>query len=101
MKLKISTPEEKKIESELADHHQDADNTYIEKRNGKNMAKDDEIMRCYTFDLQQCLPTPMLNTSVAFYKSHLWTYNLTMHEASTGNVTCYMWHEAEGTPHGM
>lgn len=96
MKLKVSTEEEKtEIDEEMKKHHEEADKAYEMKRRDKERCKID-TSRCYTFDLQQCLPTPLVNSSVSFYKRQLWTYNLTMHETTQSKVRCYMWHEAEG-----
>lgn len=44
--------------------------------------------------MQQCLPTPFLRSSVSVYKTPLWTFNLTVHDCSTNEPFCYMWHEA-------
>ncbi|CAH2100834.1 unnamed protein product [Euphydryas editha] len=45
-------------------------------------------------DLQQCLATPYLNTSVEFNKRKLWTFNFTVRNRNTGKTSCFMWHEA-------
>ncbi|KAJ4451537.1 hypothetical protein ANN_03002 [Periplaneta americana] len=43
---------------------------------------------------------PLFSIHVAFYKRHLWTFNLTMHETECEDVKCLMWHEAEGGREG-
>lgn len=98
MKLAVCENEEerKEIEKEKNTHHLDADKAYKQKDSDKELAKADPTTKVFTFDLQQCLPTPFVNSSVSFYKRQLWTYNLTIHDLGTGEVTCYMWHEAEG-----
>uniref|UniRef100_A0A6P7G1E7 Nuclear receptor coactivator 7-like n=1 Tax=Diabrotica virgifera virgifera TaxID=50390 RepID=A0A6P7G1E7_DIAVI len=96
-KLKVTKSEgdKTKIKDEISIHHTAADNAYVMKSNDTEKAKCDSTFRCLTFDLQQCLATPYVNSSVAFYKRQLWTYNLTIHENGEGSVACYMWHEGE------
>ncbi|KAK4879276.1 hypothetical protein RN001_007422 [Aquatica leii] len=75
------------IQKEVNEHHAEAVNAYLKKDQDKNIAKKIVNTRCYTFDLQQCLPIPFLQSSVAFYKRQLKTFNLTFHNAGSGEVT--------------
>ncbi|KAJ8888403.1 hypothetical protein PR048_007893 [Dryococelus australis] len=80
----------------LRNHQEKADLAYASKRKDKEDAKSDSSKICFSFHLEQCLPTPYLAKSVAFYKRKLWTYNLTVHDNVTGQSINYMWHEAQG-----
>lgn len=101
MRLKVTTNAEqrKEIEKERDAHHKAQEQAYSEKRKDTKISRNSVnnntgIIKCLTFDLEQCLPTPALETSTMFYKRQLWVYNLTVHDNGTDNVTCYMWHEA-------
>lgn len=73
------------------EHQDKAEETYETKRKD---SKTNEVNKCViAFDLQQCLPTPSLESSVAFYKRQLWTFNLTIHNIQTSNASCYIWNE--------
>ena len=77
-------------------HEEAAELAYQTKENDKKKAKEsDGLMEVNSFDLQQCLPIPLLNSSVAFYKRPLWIFNLTIN-STLSNTQCYMWHEAIG-----
>ena len=56
------------LEEELKTHHELADTVYQSKANDKQASASNESnsMVTLTFDMQQRLPTPMLETSVAF-----------------------------------
>jgi len=60
--------ERNKILLELKQQNEDADKGCTSKSVDKDITKNDNTKQIYSFDLQQCLPTLYLNTSVAFYK---------------------------------
>lgn len=91
---KVNPIEAEHLTNQLNDHHLKADLAYKAKEQDKNMSKTDITVKTYSFDLQQCLPTPLLQTSISFYKRQLWTFNLTVHDSATNNPYCFMWHEA-------
>uniref|UniRef100_A0A6P7GL86 Uncharacterized protein LOC114340171 n=1 Tax=Diabrotica virgifera virgifera TaxID=50390 RepID=A0A6P7GL86_DIAVI len=91
MELTITNDEENKntLKEQQAKHHEEADLAYTCKSKAKKLAMEDHSVLCYTFDLQQCLPTPFLETSVSFCKRKYWTYNLTIHNCGNGFASCY------------
>lgn len=96
-KIDLSDGDDKRIlVEEQTKHHINADNAYKSKEFDKKAAQKDPSHKMLTFDLQQCLPTPNLVTSVSFYKRLLWTYNLTIHDGATNQPYCYMWNEVIG-----
>lgn len=97
LKLKIDSAEDENEKSmhkkKQEEHHTEADIAYKSKDKDKCCAKEDSLFKVVTFDLQKCLPTPFLETSVSFYKRLLWTYNLTVHDCTSNKPMCLMWHE--------
>ncbi|XP_036340055.1 uncharacterized protein LOC118749365 [Rhagoletis pomonella] len=71
-------------------HHDEADMAYESKKHDKELSSKDKSIKMYTFDLQQCLPTPHLNAAMFFYKRPLWTFNFTMHDGATNRANCYI-----------
>lgn len=96
MKIEMESNDENKnkLTEERDQHVKNADIAYNTKRIDKNKTKLDPSTICLTFDLQQCLPTPFLETSVAFYKRLYWTYNLSTHNLANSQASCYLWHES-------
>ena len=83
-----------KLKEDLNEHHLKADQGYKSKEDDKNMTKDHAKMKTITFDLQQCLPTPDLQSGESFYKRQLWTFNLTVHDCDNSQAYCYLWYES-------
>jgi len=63
----------------------------------KTAAKCNSHVKTATFDMQKVLVTPSLMISRAYYLRKLSTYNLTVFDLATADVTCYMWDESQGS----
>ncbi|XP_067612620.1 uncharacterized protein [Eurosta solidaginis] len=85
--------EKKQLLMEQKGHHDEADFAYNCKKTDKEIAINHGNVKMFSFDLQQCLPTPYLHASMFFYKRPLWTFNLTVHDGETKKANCYIWHE--------
>lgn len=93
-KVASDTNEKNAIIERLHQHQLNADKAYDKKRSDKETSKMDSSKKTLTFDLQQCLATPLLKNSISFYKRTLWTFNLTVYDCDDGQTYCYLWHEA-------
>ncbi|KAE9522140.1 hypothetical protein AGLY_017400 [Aphis glycines] len=74
-------------------HQEQADLAYSMKKEDKLISKENPQHQTFTFDMQQCLPTPVITSSLAFYKRQLWTYNLTIHNCDSNQTFCDLWNE--------
>lgn len=79
--------------AEQKKHQEEAEEAYCVKKKDSLLSATAENTCVLAFDLQQCLPTPCLQSSVVFYKRQLWTYNLTVHNMKTSTASCYIWSE--------
>lgn len=73
-------------------HQKLAEEAYANKKSDKT----DVTKTVLCMDLQKCLPTPNLNSSIAFYKRCLWTFNFTIRNCSTKKTYCFVWNETIG-----
>lgn len=66
-----------------------------EARAEKELDKDTE-QYVFTMDLQSVLLCPKSQVSSLYYRTKLAVHNLTFFNLKTKDVSCYVWHEAEG-----
>lgn len=81
-----------KIESEL--HHFKADQAYKALNEDTLRAKAKNSINVICVDFQQVLFCPTLTHSNMFYQRQLSSYNFTIHDVGTGNITINLWNES-------
>lgn len=89
LKLKIRATEgqdQEHFKTQQKSHQESADFAYATKKSDISAASPTSMV--FAFDLQQCLPTPHLQSSVSFYKRQLNTFNLTVHDCNSGKLSC-------------
>lgn len=98
MKVKTDAASDPSAKSQLMAqwelHKRKAERAYQELKEDTARAKMSVMLDVLTFDLQQALPTPMLKTSVVFYKRQMWVYNLGVHDCKSSKGFMCMWEES-------
>lgn len=84
----------KKLQTEYDQHLADTTNRYKLKSEDKRKSRNNLQEKVIMIDLQKCLPTPDLHNSQSFYSLKLWTYNLTIQDATCEKSFCMMWDES-------
>ena len=77
MKLKVTNEtgnaeDRESVSIERRLHQEAADFAYTSKAKDKEICKQDNSKKCFSFDLQQCLSMPCLDSSEVFSKCQLW-----------------------------
>lgn len=97
MLMKTAIDEETRVEAETYknNHLEMTEASYKEKQKDKCLSNSNSYTSTISFDLQKCLPTPMLLNGVSFYKRQLQTLNLTLYETTENQSRpiCYLWNE--------
>ena len=94
IKDSIDDESKAKFVKELQDHHDVAEFGFQSLRNDTELAQSEpDLYAVFSFDLQQNLPTPHIQTNLVFYLRQLWVYNLGIHNVGNGNGYMCMWSE--------
>ena len=94
--IKDSTDEFSKevFVKQLEAHHDVAELGFQSLRDDTDLVRNEPDSHILiSFDLQQNLPTPHINTGLVFYLRQLWVYNLGIHNVGNGNGYMCMWSE--------
>lgn len=83
------------IQRDYDAHLKEAERRYLEKRHDKEKCRGIENSKVIMLDLQKCLPTPYLSNCKSFYLLKLWTYNLTIYDATERKPYCVTWDESK------
>ncbi|KAJ8889676.1 hypothetical protein PR048_009177 [Dryococelus australis] len=84
-------------ELQLKTSGNEEENTKIEeeKKIDKEKSRENQSIYLLRFDLQKFLPTPLLDSGIAFYKQSLCTLDLIVYFATNKyqSAQCYIWDE--------
>lgn len=96
LQFKLASREEQEaIQTEWDQHKDMADKHFRAKSSDKEHAKIDKSTKMISFDLQQVLATPHIQTNVIFYKRQLSVYNLTIYDGADGIAHNFLWDETK------
>ncbi|MES9882503.1 MAG: hypothetical protein ABW185_16670 [Sedimenticola sp.] len=85
------------VEQRYVDHQARKKRARLEKENDKKRAKVHPEFHVSAFDLEAVLTTPCSLVGELYYKRKLCCYNLSFYTLASGNVTCYLWDETQGS----
>lgn len=97
MKESTDNEEHVEIQSEYNEHQEEARVRYEEKKKDKLQSTNSDTRgtKVIMLYLQKCLPTPLLSNNQSFYSLKLWTYNLTIYDATEKRSYSMVWNEHE------
>jgi len=83
------------LKQELELHQRKAISARTGLQNDTELAKNNpEDVTVITYDLMKILPTPLLSTSICYYKRQLWTYCFGIHNMCNNDVYMFVWNES-------
>ncbi|CAG9782467.1 unnamed protein product [Diatraea saccharalis] len=82
-------------EDEYQLHIKSKEQARKEKASDKERCKNGDI-QMFTVDLQAVQTIPLLSAGSNYFKTKLCVHQFTIYNESDKNVSCYVWHEAEG-----
>lgn len=87
---------QKSMEKEMEIHQKNKTEARNKKEADKEKAKQDKSICAAVYDLQKVLQCPKTENSLAYYKSKLAAYNLSVYDLATKTGHCFMWNETTG-----
>ena len=93
----ISSDERSKLEDDLYIHRKKAEDArnLLHLKQSECKAPDSDLL-CITFDLQNTMPIPYINTTLTYFKRQLWIYNFGISTRHDSKNYMFTWTETEG-----